>query len=235
MTFLESLKTCLFDKPFTFSGRASRSEYWSCVLFYCLGNFLVPMLTISLLSLGPMGIFLIIFFFLFITAAWRRLLFYCLGSFLVLTLTLVIFLSPMSLFSIRGFFLTIFLIIFFLPFITVTWRRLHDMNRSGWWSVLIYIVHCSFVLVINVSSDLPRNVFWIPDQVLFVISFGIFLWPFLLLAWFLGMGIKKGTSGPNQFGEDPLQTPHSMNPETESVADTNHPAPAGHPSVGGEK
>ena len=40
---------------------------------------------------------------------------------------------------------------------------------------------------------------------------------------------------PNRFGEDPLQSPQSMNTETESVADTNHPAPAWHPSVGGEK
>jgi uncharacterized membrane protein YhaH (DUF805 family) len=166
-------------------------------------------------------IFLIIFFLPFITATWRRLFFYCLGGFLVPIL--VIFLPGMSLFSIRGFFLTmtifltirgffltifpiIFLIIFFLPFITVTWRRLHDMNRSGWWSVLIYIVHCSFVLVINVSSDMPGempgNGFWIPDQVITVL---FVLWVFSQPAWFLWMTIKKGTPGPNRFGEDPLQ------------------------------
>jgi uncharacterized membrane protein YhaH (DUF805 family) len=54
-------------------------------------------------------------------------------------------------------------------------------------------------------GEMPGNGFWIPDQVLFVISLGIFVWPFLLLAWFLGMVIKEGTLGPNRFGEDPLQ------------------------------
>ena len=28
MDFLTSIKTCILEKPFTYSGRASRSEYW---------------------------------------------------------------------------------------------------------------------------------------------------------------------------------------------------------------
>ncbi|MEM7058851.1 MAG: DUF805 domain-containing protein [Pseudomonadota bacterium] len=34
MTFLRSVKTCLFQKHFDFSGRASRSEYWWFILAY---------------------------------------------------------------------------------------------------------------------------------------------------------------------------------------------------------
>ena len=42
MTFKEAVKTCLVDKYATFSGRATRSEYWYFFLFYyfftfCLG------------------------------------------------------------------------------------------------------------------------------------------------------------------------------------------------------
>ena len=33
MTFSEAVKTCLGDKYATFSGRATRSEYWYSVLF----------------------------------------------------------------------------------------------------------------------------------------------------------------------------------------------------------
>ena len=33
MTFSEAIKTCLVDKYVTFSGRATRSEYWYVVLF----------------------------------------------------------------------------------------------------------------------------------------------------------------------------------------------------------
>ena len=37
MTFTESIKTC-FSKYVTFSGRASRSEFWYFMLFCLLGS-----------------------------------------------------------------------------------------------------------------------------------------------------------------------------------------------------
>ena len=47
MTFWKSIwkstKTCLIDKPFTFSGRASRSEFWWFVLFcFLIGCLIGP-------------------------------------------------------------------------------------------------------------------------------------------------------------------------------------------------
>lgn len=42
MTFKEAVKTCLIDKYATFSGRATRSEYWYSVLF----GYLVAMLIV---------------------------------------------------------------------------------------------------------------------------------------------------------------------------------------------
>lgn len=44
MTFTESIKTCLFKKPFVFSGRGSRSEYWWFWLFTFLIEFLLELL-----------------------------------------------------------------------------------------------------------------------------------------------------------------------------------------------
>ena len=39
MTLSEAVKTCLVDKYATFSGRATRSEYWFFILFYYLVAF----------------------------------------------------------------------------------------------------------------------------------------------------------------------------------------------------
>jgi len=46
-------------------------------------------------------------------------------------------------------------------------KRLHDLDKSGWWALLTFIP---------------------------VINFFVLLY----------LGIKKGTEGPNKFGEDPL-------------------------------
>ncbi|MBQ7609287.1 MAG: DUF805 domain-containing protein [Desulfovibrionaceae bacterium] len=41
MDFITSIKTCILEKPFTFSGRASRSEYWWFYLFVSLLNLIL--------------------------------------------------------------------------------------------------------------------------------------------------------------------------------------------------
>ena len=44
MGFSEAVRTCLFEKYVTFSGRASRSEYWYFFLFYFLVGVALTML-----------------------------------------------------------------------------------------------------------------------------------------------------------------------------------------------
>lgn len=51
MTFTQSIKTC-FRKYFTFSGRASRSEYWWFFLFIILGSFVLGALDYLLFGSG---------------------------------------------------------------------------------------------------------------------------------------------------------------------------------------
>lgn len=41
MTFIDSVKTCFIEKPFTFKGRASRSEFWWTTLVFYLGIFIL--------------------------------------------------------------------------------------------------------------------------------------------------------------------------------------------------
>jgi uncharacterized membrane protein YhaH (DUF805 family) len=51
MTFTRAIRTC-FAKYFTFSGRASRPEYWWFFLFILLGNFVAGLLDAMLFGAG---------------------------------------------------------------------------------------------------------------------------------------------------------------------------------------
>jgi uncharacterized membrane protein YhaH (DUF805 family) len=198
VTFLESIKTCLIDKPFTFSGRASRSEFWWFFLFCFLIGYLIDVVLEILFpfenktSINQYSI-----------ADWVNRLIP-----LVRTLFIMIIVS------------------------SAMCRRLHDINKSGWWQ----LINVDFFLItMFIFMVVPYN---LPPIIEYIISFGgllvIFSYPIRMLIWLRWM-IKKGTPGPNRFGEDPLQQPQFMNTETGLVAETNHLAPAGHPSVGGEK
>ena len=138
MTFWKSIwkstKTCLIDKPFTFSGRASRSEFWWFFLFCFLIGYLID---VELEILFPFENKTSINQYSIADRVNRRIL-------------LVINLVPLVIVS------------------SATCRRLHDINRSGWWQLINFIPDVGWIV----------SLYWM---------------------------IKKGTSGPNQFGEDPLQ------------------------------
>ena len=101
MNFQTSIKTC-FTKYATFSGRASRSEFW----FFCLFSFLAGIVTVIIDSMilgypaeenGPVNL--------------------------------------------------IFSVVVFLPGLAAGARRLHDIDRSGWWQ-LIYFTVIGIILLI---------------------------------------------------------------------------------------
>jgi uncharacterized membrane protein YhaH (DUF805 family) len=84
MNFPQAIASC-FRKYATFSGRATRAEYWYWVLFLALGRIARPL---AAAVLAPGGA----------AALW-----------------------------------SIFSLAVLLPTIAVAVRRLHDVNRSGWW------------------------------------------------------------------------------------------------------
>ena len=92
--FIEAIR----DKYFTFTGRATRKEFWYFVLFW----FLVPVLILSALSS-------IAFIFGFDTE----------------TLPLMAY--------------EIIIILLILPSLAIASRRLHDINYTGWWQLLIFL------------------------------------------------------------------------------------------------
>jgi len=82
-------------------------------------------------------------------------------------------------------------ILILLPLLSVTARRLHDMDKSAWWMVAPYGV----LFFAAISAAFELNIFaavgGIAALVLLVV---LFVWT-----------VMRGTEGPNRFGPDPLQ------------------------------
>ncbi|WP_116132485.1 DUF805 domain-containing protein [Tropicimonas sp. IMCC34043] len=100
MTFTDSIQTCL-QKYVTFSGRASRPEYWWFVLFNVLGTFVAGILDSLFFGSSNVGV---------------------LGGLWSLALLL--------------------------PGISVGVRRLHDLDKSGWWLLLGVIPLIGWIILI---------------------------------------------------------------------------------------
>lgn len=103
MTFSESVRTCLREKYATFSGRASRSEYW----WFFLAVTLAGMVLFGLMFLlgGGLDQFENNQGGIFATTSG----------------------------AILGIVLLIFYLAILIPSIAVAVRRFHDRNLSGWW------------------------------------------------------------------------------------------------------
>lgn len=83
-----------------------------------------------------------------------------------------------------------------LPYAAVAWRRLHDTDRTGLWALapLIPMIVAGIGLATAPSFNEFGPVFWIGvagTAVLTIVN---------LVFW-----ATRGTSGSNQYGEDPLQ------------------------------
>jgi uncharacterized membrane protein YhaH (DUF805 family) len=79
--------------------------------------------------------------------------------------------------------------------LAVAIKRLHDRNKSGWWLLLFWLVPN---LLGSVPMSAAGTVFG--TLVVALASFVIFIWGFVEI------GCLKGTTGPNDYGPDPLPT-----------------------------
>ena len=122
MDIQTSIKTC-FSKYATFSGRASRSEFWLFQLFTFLGS--IATLIIDVMILG----------FSLDDAS-----------------------SPTNL---------IFLLIVMIPSVAVGCRRLHDLNKSGWWQLLYLTIIGIILLTIwwATQGENKKNKFGLPINI----------------------------------------------------------------------
>ena len=103
MDIQTSIKTC-FNKYATFSGRASRSEYWFFILFGILGGIVTLIIDVMILDYSIESEY-----------------------------------TPINL---------IFSLILIIPSIAVACRRIHDVNKSGWWQLIWLTIIGGILLLI---------------------------------------------------------------------------------------
>ena len=87
--------------------------------------------------------------------------------------------------------LTITVVLFF-PQMAVTVRRLHDINRSGWW------------IFLPSAGVIPAGAFaaYDLDVMFMILSFGAAVLSFVVLFYWMA---KKGDAASNRFGNNPLE------------------------------
>ena len=98
-----------------------------------------------------------------------------------------------------------------LPNLAVAVRRLHDLNRSGWWLALLYgLLLALLVVVIVLAASIEANhahgdgahppgsaALALLTGILALATLGVDI---MFLVWLC----TRGTPGPNRFGPDPL-------------------------------
>lgn len=164
-----------FKRYFDFKGRSRRKEYWMYTLFVVIVSFVLTFLD-SMLGLGGSAT----------------------GD-ADLTGTSVGASGAMS----GGLLSNIFSLATIIPSLAVGVRRLHDLDRSGWWILLplgpillgLILMGASFMSAMSGGSAGFSGI------ALFgvIVMLGGLACAILLLVWYC----TPGTAGPNRFGEDP--------------------------------
>ena len=103
-----------------------------------------------------------------------------------------------------------------LPTLAVAVRRLHDVNRSGWWLMLPFGALLAIAVFIGIfaagavglrtGGEGPGAAAIVA---IVIAGIGVLATFILLLVWFC----TRGTDGPNRFGPDPLH------PEADDLAE----------------
>lgn len=96
-----------------------------------------------------------------------------------------------------GVLATIFALATFIPGLAVSVRRLHDIDRSGWW-ILMPLLPYVIGIVVMVSGAMTGNSsFAVLGGLALLVGV---ICAIVLLVWYC----SAGTNGPNRFGPDPL-------------------------------
>ena len=112
--------------------------------------------------------------------------------------------------------------LFLWVYLATSVKRLHDRNRSGWWIVLFFLLPGLY------GQFGARLEDWLGDSYFVAIISAV---AFVFSAWgFVEMYCRKGTTGPNRFGGDPLapidtRPPWDQQSEIEMVPHKAGPPP----------
>ena len=90
------------------------------------------------------------------------------------------------------------LIVIIIGMVGIQIRRLHDLNFSGWWLLLIMLSTMPGSLAMDPKINLP-----LPDSLRTIL---IVLYFIAALCWLIGFFFIKGSKGENKYGKDPLES-----------------------------
>ncbi len=146
-SFVDAVKVCVVQKPFNWKDRATRSEFWWCMLFVFIAN-----IVIGILGLIP-AVGAIIGFVGGAALSWLN---------------------------------TI-----------VAIRRLHDLNKRGFWLAGVYVPLFIGTVLYLVGLEEREEGLIYAGSTLCLIGIGFYIYLFVIFC-------LRGTVGPNRFGPDPL-------------------------------
>ncbi len=106
--------------------------------------------------------------------------------------------------------------VFFFPRLSLKWRRLHDINKSGFWALFDLLLSYGTVFVLFsewlydfVAVTNPDD-YGLPMLILIVV---FVIWQILFFIWM----VKSGQEGPNKYGTDPKARERLINYSKEHV------------------
>ncbi|MGY4396546.1 uncharacterized membrane protein YhaH (DUF805 family) [Sphingomonas sp. UYAg733] len=170
-------------KYFQFSGRSRRKEYWMWVLFVFVVYVVLSIIDSALglggrSSFGPSG-----------------------GA------------NPygsgagVGAFVSGGVLASIFALATLVPGVAVSVRRLHDIDRTGWWILAPVLPYLLGAILLVAGAMGGGGALAILGGIAMFVGF---VTAIVLLVWYC----MNGTKGPNRFGEDPKED------SVETLADT---------------
>ena len=121
--------------------------------------------------------------------------------------------GTMGMFSDSGLLGQMFELAVLIPSFALGARRLHDINRTGWWLLFFW----SFILISAIGGGILLVSLFLLDNFLILTVLGLALVIGFGILWVIGMivlivwAIKRGDEGPNKYGPDPRQ-PTSQQP-----------------------
>lgn len=101
-------------------------------------------------------------------------------------------------------FYTMFTLATFIPGLAVSWRRLHDINRSGWWIGGGFLIFSLWIFLLlrgaaRLTLGVPSNLANYLNEISIAGIMLILIWSLIVLIFYC-MDTK---AGDNRFGQDP--------------------------------
>jgi len=97
-----------------------------------------------------------------------------------------------------GPFFNLFTLVTLVPSIAVAARRLHDLNRTGWW-----VLWWPLIMVAVVLAGAPFTLY-VNEAIADIIWLHVAVGVGICIIWWIVWFATRGTQGDNRFGPDPL-------------------------------